>query len=1128
MLSGIAAFIGGAISGNGTLSIGNGAEVEFSSSIAATGPTISFSGGNGELTLDNPSTFQSAISGLAVGDSINFLDTNVSSATISPNGSTLTIGTSSGQLSYQISGATSTDSFAIVSSGASGSEIVLVPGAPNTGDLISGTIDAGTLSFAPTSTQLYQLVGANISGTGGSGFVVNSSDTNPADSIFVEINQASSISVTGAGFDGVGIVSAGASVFVFNAAPINASREGINVVNQGSGSITINSGSIIAGSSGIGADDNSTTIPASANSFITISTSGSITAGTTLMGNGSAADGIWAGYGNSTSPLPNANGTVIINNGANITAPADFGIDAFNFANGNVTVNDLAGTVISGGEDGIGAFAESGGAGNIAVNVSSGATIEAALNDGIRAVSKDTGSISITTAPGDMITGNSGSTGSVGIDAVNELAAIPVSAASSIVVTAYGTINSGSTVTGTSSPPAGILAGYLGGSSNPTTFPLTALNGDVVINNFANITAAAGDGIRAYNYGIGDVTVDDNTYGLGPDSQGKIVALGGSSPTNGYGDGISADNFGTGNISVSTGAGITIQSGSSGISAINQALAAPSSSTVSVIAYGTITPGTIPTGSGNPPAGILAGYYSNGSPDGNVAGSVTIDDYATIVAVPGGAEDGIRGFNYGTGDIAITAEAGIDISGGRYGIGAVGHDGGNAAIYNSATVNGGSVGIYAQTTGAGTISITNSGTGVIQSSGAPSSADISLVDDTTGSAVINNFGMIEASQSAASNVAILEVGGSTIINNSAQIIGDVSVSNGVINNGAGADWEFAGTNTFAGGINVINNAGTINGQGSAAIIQIAAGSLDIVGAISGTVNLEVGNGATLELNGPGSAGETVTFLGATGTLILDHSETSPFSGQIANLTGTLASHDSIDLTDMASTLASAVYVASTSTSGVLTVSDGNGHTEIFDLVNYTGAGSFMTQSDGNGGTLVFDPPAATVATDLTAPGVVSTDAQLSPSGVNGNVTFAAASPAGAPSASFSADNGGARHIGYFSADPDKFGFVSGQSDGQSGKPAASDNGRGSLVSIHNDGFVFHDTSEADSSTSLNTYPEANAFDHHTNQLFQEMAWLKGPDPHIEAAFELINNSGHAQGTSAQTNQLIHLDHALFH
>ena len=41
------------------------------------------------------------------------------------------------------------------------------------------------------------------------------------------------------------------------------------------------------------------------------------------------------------------NGTVIVNNYANITASVGYGIDAYNYGNGDVTVNSFAGTTIS-------------------------------------------------------------------------------------------------------------------------------------------------------------------------------------------------------------------------------------------------------------------------------------------------------------------------------------------------------------------------------------------------------------------------------------------------------------------------------------------------------------------------------------------------------------------------------------------------------------------------------------------------------------------------------------------------------------------------------------------------------------------------------------------------------------
>jgi hypothetical protein len=399
----------------------------------------------------------------------------------------------------------------------------------------------------------------------------------------------------------------------------------------------------------------------------------------------------------------------------------------------------------------------------------------------------------------------------------------------------------------------------------------------------------------------------------------------------------------------------------------------------------------------------LAGYNFNNSADDSVAGSLIIDDYASISASNG--TDGIRGFNYGIGDITIAAEAGATISGGRYGIAAIGHDGGEAHINNSATVSGASAAIFAQTTGTGAITIVNSTTGVVESSGNASSPAISIADDPTGSGVITNFGTIEAFQNSAASLAILEVGGVLTINNSAQIIGDVNLSNAIFNNNAGADWEIAGTNTFASGINIINNAGTINSQGSLTTIQITAGSLDIVGAINGTVNLAVGNGATLELNGPSSSGESVTFLGTQGTLKLDQSLTSPFLGPISNLDATSLAHDNIDLADLAWTAASsAQYVSATATSGTLTVNDGVGHTEVFSLVNYTGAGIFFAQNDGQGGTLVFDPPDAAVSSSIELPAFVPTRAEAAFTGFASGVSLTSESQSSSSLASDRAGN----------------------------------------------------------------------------------------------------------------------------
>ena len=140
-------------------------------------------------------------------------------------------------------------------------------------------------------------------------------------------------------------------------------------------------------------------------------------------------------------------------------------------------------------------------------------------------------------------------------------------------MTANGTINSGALPTGSGSRPAGILAGYAGGT---TATPNANVFGNVTISNFANINSVGGDGIRGYNYGGGNVTISDQ-------SNTTITA-----------DvfGIDATSYGVGDVSISTASGDVINSGSSGLQAINLATSIPATalSTVSVTATGQSIP----------------------------------------------------------------------------------------------------------------------------------------------------------------------------------------------------------------------------------------------------------------------------------------------------------------------------------------------------------------------------------------------------------------------------------------------------------------------------------------------------------------------------------------------------------
>ncbi|HLG85041.1 MAG TPA: Ig-like domain-containing protein [Bradyrhizobium sp.] len=627
----------------------------------------------------------------------------------------------------------------------------------------------------------------------------------------------------------------------------NLSPYGVGAYAYGAGHLTVttsNNDLIQSGSTGIDVSNEATAIASSANAVVAVNAFGTINAGNVQTNTGNTPAGISAGYlgGTSIAANLNVNGSVVINNDATVTVAGGRGLNAYNYGNGDVTVND-AGNVTVNGDDilanstatsgtqaaeyGIEASADGSGVGDIAINIYSGAAIKATSTDssitnpiyGVYATSTNSGNISIITSSGSSITSSG-----VGINAVNVAPAIDPSAKSAIVVTSYSTINSGAVLTGTGTQPAGIIAGYLGGSSLPTQFPLTGISGDVTVNNFGNITAAAGDGIRAYTYGIGDVTVNEDA--------GTITALGGSSPTNGFGDGINVNNRGSGSILVTTGAGVSINSGSSGISALNEApstgsFAVPSTSEITVVAHGTIASGTIATTSGDPAAGILAGYnpgVSQTNPvdaiDGNVAGNVLIDDYASIKAAAG--TDGIRGFNYGTGSVTIVTETGATIAGGRYGIGGFAYDGGTVSITNNATVSGTSAAIDAQATGKGTVSIDNHGT--------------------------INGAVVASSQTTTT-----------------------------FHNESGATWNATGTSAFTGSSQLIND-GSVNVTGGSAVM-LGGLSESITGSIS------VDSTSSLEIGAAGGA--------AAGSITIDSGVTATLAGTLASTT--FADHGTVNV-----------------------------------------------------------------------------------------------------------------------------------------------------------------------------------------------------------------------------------------
>ena len=328
------------------------------------------------------------------------------------------------------------------------------------------------------------------------------------------------------------------------------SQWGIRVRSYGTGDITVltDSGSAIkSGGSGIIVGNLDTAIAASADSTITVTANGTINSGTAPNPDGAVADSrIVAGYYGTNSVVlgghgaanTDINGTVVINNYANVTAAAGSGIDAYNYGNGDVTVNDNAGTSVSGAKYGIAAYGLSGGTGNVAVNVGADATISGSSLDGIHAINFDTGNVTVSTSAGDLITA-----GAIGINAIDEATSSPAS--DSINVTANGTINAAT----------GINAGYFPGSN--TVVPNVA--GDVTVDSNATITASSGNGINAITWGTGNVKVTETAsdhgrerrhHGRGTHDGGDATVINDGSVTGTSVAGIVANAFGGGDVSV--------------------------------------------------------------------------------------------------------------------------------------------------------------------------------------------------------------------------------------------------------------------------------------------------------------------------------------------------------------------------------------------------------------------------------------------------------------------------------------------------------------------------------------------------------------------------------------------------
>ena len=129
--------------------------------------------------------------------------------------------------------------------------------------------------------------------------------------------------------------------------------------STGKVSITMEAGAVInSGSSAIQAINLATTVPVGAQSTVSVTAAGTIHSGYHLTPGGAQPQAISVGYfpGNSGASNTNVNGTVSVDNFANVIADAGTGVNAYNYGNGSVTLTNEANTSVFGAQYGITAY----------------------------------------------------------------------------------------------------------------------------------------------------------------------------------------------------------------------------------------------------------------------------------------------------------------------------------------------------------------------------------------------------------------------------------------------------------------------------------------------------------------------------------------------------------------------------------------------------------------------------------------------------------------------------------------------------------------------------------------------------------------------------------------------------
>ena len=284
----------------------------------------------------------------------------------------------------------------------------------------------------------------------------------------------------------------------------------------------------------------------------------------------------------------------------------------------------------------------------------------------------------------------------------------------------------------------------------------------------------------------------------------------------------------------------------------------------------------------------------------------------------------------------------------------------NAGIIKA--VDGGSVSIESAIENSGTLIVTNGTLGLEGT--VDNTGQIDVRGGTTLSIAASGVTLSGGGDLALSNAdnEVTGANSAAVLTNVANTIsGAGTISAVLVNEAAGViEGQFSTGLMINTGSSTETNAGLIEAidDGSVSVqsaldntgtVLVTNGTLTLAGAVTGDGVAQIKGGV---LDAAGSFDENVAFTGGTGVLKLADSE-GYASGQVSGFSH--IGDTSLDLEDIAFT--SGVTTATfsgTSTSGVLTVTNGSQAAEINLQGDYLGA-SFGVTSDGHGGALVTDP-----------------------------------------------------------------------------------------------------------------------------------------------------------------------------